>query len=440
MRRRRKNTSNLQLEMLESRVMLAASDGFDPGATAGGQELGIESNARIAIELFPYGEHLTITGEGQGNLTVNLDLLPDSVDRLVIGSFDSVTLLGAASITVLSISDVEKVDAGAITVESLYTFDVEHVRIENAPANILLQGARDASGLPTLGERTLLEVDRFSSSPLAYIFAAVKNLGIATSSTVIDLPDISVASSILLNFEPSNAPRVQEDVEVSVIRGGDFKAYFFGSAEDRAQIEQSPAVTRSLADVERVPLAALLQNPNLRAALIAGLDGAAAQVHTRPLYEGSVDSATFALDTSVEPQTSLALDLSQSTSRVVASNDTSWLLITADNVNMVIADMPADSVENRAVGMAGPDDASTGSVVNTAPSETELTAISTLLARLSEPFVQTVFNLQGHFASFGAIASAQVTDQMRSDNRPVLLADARPARQREADETIIVSV
>ncbi len=74
-------------------------------------------------------------------------------------------------------------------------------------------------------------------------------------------------------------------------------------------------------------------------------------------------------------------------------------------------------------------------------SDSTLVALSVSLSHLAEPFVQTLSNMKGRLATFGELATAQVTDHLRTDGRPALLADTRgPKQQREEQDVLVVHI
>jgi hypothetical protein len=439
--RRYRNKHKPQLELLESRVMLSAAD--NPASlTPPDWATVVYGDATATVELLPYGHVLTITGGGHGSITVDLSGLPASVINLQISSFDSVTLTGDATLRDLVISDVKYADAGNASLERLFTYGVQHVRIDEAPTDVFLAGAKDANGLATLGDKTLFETNHFSPERSAFIFAFVQNLGLATGSHVETLPIVvsgSPTQSIMMNFQPDNTPKVIGVAsQATIIQGNDFARYFLASPTERKTLEQSHLFVTQQAVIERLSPAALVNNSRLQAAIGEAFDGgSAAKSSLRP---GTPDSGRPELGVNLIAATNLAVNNSQDSAVRTSAPADLPLVGTFASQHALPDDATAAEI---AASVAAPIDISAGTVSVSVDATYQsdvaaLSALSLALARLAEPFVQTVSDLQGRLATFGEIASAQVTNQLRTDGRPALLADTRVARQQRQEQEVLV--
>jgi len=432
------------VESLESRVLLAASDIPDHGTALALVEAAIVDNgAAIAVELLPYNEVLRITGTGDGNISINLSHLPASVVNLQISSFESVTLTGEATLRDLVLIDVTFADAGNVALDRLFTYEVGHLRIETAPDVVMLQGP----GNGTVGGPILLEAGRFSSSPQAVIFAMVESLGLATTSHVESLPPISglVTQSILLNFQPDQPITTSHQGTVSVIRGGEFVRYFLSSPDERTSLEQSLLIARQSARVDLVPLSDLLNNPALQSALSTGPETGfgLARIAEGPMLDNGLSGSRFGAESELLQAATLLLDAAgdESPEPSAAGVASDFFLTESDIRSASIPEHVATFAENSAAE----------AIVEEAgfeiiePSQLMLLdaddlagAAALALARLGEPLAQMVFDFQGRFATFGDMAAARLSDNLRSDTRPALLVDARPTRQRDGIEVVSV--
>jgi hypothetical protein len=426
-----------KLELLESRVMLAAIDTPSSGTVEAGWESGIQSSdSNISIDLLPYNQVLKITGSGQGNLTIDLSRLPESVVNLQISSFESVTLLGDHSVTSLWLSDIKQVDAGRISIGyMLAAQDVGRIKIDTTPTIVLLQQGDGSSS----SNKTLLEVGHFSNG---VIYSTMENLGLSTTLRVDELNVVSAnpKQAIMLNFQPDHLNIAGFDApsqQVSVIRG-DFTRYFLASPTERSALEQSLLAARQSATANLVSLTTLLSKPAIQAALNEVTESGInlAKGHSRPL-DTDVNVARIAVDPA-----RLAVDGSAAQARESR--------ITRTDIELGVA--PSVATPDSATPHAAPAAAegsylpvTNGFNLNIVPANTDavshtnaLGALSLALARLSEPFVQTVSALQGRFVTFGEIASSRVTEHLRTDGRPALLADTGAVRQQRQDQEVLV--
>ncbi len=420
--------------------MLAAGDVPPTAAPEAGWETAIQGQS-VEIELLPFNQVLRITGPGSGNVVIDLDRLPASVVNLQISSFTNVTLTGDHKVNSLLLSEIGRVDAGRISIGStLWANNVEHIKIDSAPDIVWLQGSRDESGMLTLGKRTLLDVGTFSSSPSAFIFAWVENLGLSATSPVETAPSITSygTQQILLNFQPDTPLKVNTTGPVNVIAGGDFARYFFSTHNERAALEETPFVARLLAVVERVSMATLLSNPMLKAAITGATDSSQFRSHVRPLADTAWINSSLGMAAALSAQGAYATMEPRGDKLLGATGLNGALASDAIAPPVVVQqvsdlmgatrDLSADSFQFTSL----PDS-------RTAEAEVEF-SLALALAGLSEPFVQTVMGLQGRTASFGDLASARVTEHLRTDSRPALLADTRTHRQRESDDMVVLSV
>lgn len=399
------------------------------------------------VEVFFNNQGMRVVGTtGSGSVEIDLSHLPASVINLQISSFESVTLTGEASLHDLVVSDVKKIDAGHLTVERLTAYNVERVRIDNSPVEVWLEGAKDADGVPTLGGKTLFETDHFSTAPDALIYGFVESLGLMTSEHVGNLPLLyngSTSQPVLMNFTPDTKPKMGGLAEANTIEG-DFAKYFFSSRTEQVQLEKSSVVTARAALVQALSTQQLLGNPRLQAMLTDGLDATTAgraSTVTRPLVDAS---ATMRADVGVNRPLEKVVDGSDAHAKT-AVVDIALQLTSAPTDANAAAEHDANPMHVASIDTVAP----IGSALSVTPThesdrqgDTVLSALSLALARLSEPFVQTMTDLQGRSATFGQIVSARLTEGLRTDGRPALLVDARPAtaKTRSPDEVVIVHV
>jgi len=422
---------NLQLEFLESRVMLSGVDTVVSGVSL--VDSAIQSNdAQVSLELLPYGQVLKITGSGHGNVSVDLNQLPTSIVNLQIFSFENVTFVGNHAVSYLTLSDVHKADAGHILVEStLFAYNVEQIRIDQAPSVVLL-GSDGAAG-----RKTLIEAGSFSPGLL---FSSVENLGLSSAANVGEINIVSgnAKQTVLLNFQPSRLNVTGVDspsTQISVVRG-DFRGYFLASSSERAALEQSLLIARQTAVANLVPLTALLSNPVVLSALsevvgtgpgvsafwsqtTAVINEPALQI-TNNLTAPFMDSGkavTSLLQHGVSVQSSPEQSPWPSGGDLSAQQGTMSVAPKADaGILTGLFDAKTASANQRTT-------VSTGAVSG---------ATSTALTNLAEPFSQMVVDLRGRFSTFGDIAVAQVADYLQTESRPVLLVDARSSLERDS--------
>lgn len=388
----------------------------------------------VDVQLLPYEQVLIIQGKGTGNITVDLGQLPDSVINLQISSFESITLIGERTVNAAIFSNIEFVNAGRLSIGEmgLFTFGVEHIRIDAAPERIYLWGA---DGFGSVGEKTLLEVGRFSSSPTAGILAWVQNLGLATNSHVETVPQIASFpnQSILLNFQPDNPLRVTTEGSVNVIKGGDFVRYFLASASERAAQEQSHIVARQAATASVVSLESVLSATSIRAALTnpsesPNLAAAASLGHSEflqgrsailvsPVVDGKLAAPEVAANSASDRaplQLLLALDPRVDAGAAANSAARSEAATAGEIAEFVMPSQPIARAFN------------SGAADATEPA----------LPSLGESFNEVVADLRDQFASFGDLITAQVADHLRSDRQLALLVDARAGRTRDDFEVL----
>ncbi|MEO5959874.1 MAG: hypothetical protein ABIZ49_01700, partial [Opitutaceae bacterium] len=190
---RRRHQKRLKLEPLESRVMLSATDDVASAVSAETiLDTAIHSNGlAIDVRLTALDRMVIIHGPGHGNVTIDLSQLPATTRSLQISSFDSVILIGEHSVDNLVLKNIDQVDAGRISIGTsisegngfqtgLYAFDVERIKLETAPALVVLQGADGR-----IGGRTLLEAGQFTEG--GSIWSSLDSLGLSTTSSVQDL-------------------------------------------------------------------------------------------------------------------------------------------------------------------------------------------------------------------------------------------------------------
>jgi hypothetical protein len=434
-----------KLEILESRVLLSAVDTptVNDAVPADWQTAIQGAGADVSIELLPYNQVLRITGSGHGNLTVDLSRLPASVVNLQISSFDSVTLTGQHDVDSLTVSAVQKVDAGRISISStLWLNDVNQLKVDVAPMFIWVQGARTGDQV-TVGEKTLLEVGSFSSEANATIFGFVKNLGLEVTSRSGTIPTVigGGLESIFLNFTPAQTLRGSGVPSEATVIKGDFARYFLASPSERVALEQSALITRQAALIDRVPLGALLNaNPKLVATLGDGFDAGVARATLRPVGDRLIDTsrlepgviarASFrpvetAPETNHVNASELHLDTIAGSDQSMVNKDAA--LIAASRAPATVAPSVAIDDHNFRLQAA-----------STAASEAVIGALSVALARLQDPFVQTMTALQGRSATFAELAAAQVTGHMSVESRPALLVDGRGSRQERDRQALVV--
>lgn len=412
---------------------LAAADSAAVNAVDAALSFG---SAQVEVELLPYNEVLRITGNGSGNLTIDLSQLPDSIVNLQISSFQSVTLIGEQKVNSLTLTSIKKVDAGRISIGStLAAYNVEHVRIDQAPNTILLQGAH---GFGSVGEKTLLEVGKFSSSPTAFIFAWVQNLGLATTSHVENLPQIASfpTQTLLMNFQPEKPVSVSTQGPVQVITGGDFTKYFLATPTERAALEQSHVVARLSINANVVTLASLLNNPAMRAVLSEWSEGNAAANAFRGIRVpefGGFDSRTLTNVVNAADSIARGGDASgffgSASAPVVSAADRAVAVSVSDS----------SSRENEFAARA---DWQTG--VDGQLRFDNIDAEADAASRSGESpvaaFDRMITGLREQLTTFGERITQEVSDHFRSDRQLALLGEARGSRPREDAEFDVLKI
>jgi hypothetical protein len=443
---RRRDQKRLQLELLESRVMLSATDESTDGVSPDTVLEAIHSNGLdIAVRLTSMDRMVVIQGPGHGNVTIDLSQLPESTRSLQISSFDSVTLIGELSVDSLVVSNVDRLDAGRISIgtnsindgffsDGLYAYGVDQIRIDVAPVFIVLEGADRK-----VGGRTLLEAGRFSEG--GYIFSSLDSLGLATTDSVQDLSVVSFNQKqiVLLNFQPTNLHIGENGFlspdQVSVVQG-DFSRYFAATPVERSSLEQSHLIVRQAAITSPVSLSKVLSNPGAQAALATMIEGApsAAHTHLRPLVDSEFSRA---------PVESPESEIVSGTIAAAGSTPQPVIDLSA-TVPLVPWDAPASSGSMTDVSPLGLEGQSVLSPISHSAAEPSddsvASAVVAALARLTEPFTQTVLDLRGGAASYGDLASARFADSLKTDRQPPLLVNARSARQSNDGEILVLMV
>ncbi|MEO5958068.1 MAG: hypothetical protein ABIZ49_06920, partial [Opitutaceae bacterium] len=247
--------------------------------------------------------------------------------------------------------------------------------------------------------------------------------------------------TVLLNFQPTNPLHIGDNgfsspSQVSVVQG-DFSPYFFATPIERTTLEQSHLVVRQAAVTTPVSLSKLLSDPAAQAALSTMLDSppAAAHAHVRTLTDADGGRSTIGA-----PAAGVFTDESAS-----AATTSSHVVLDLSSVAPVHPDT-ATAHASGAVPTGGFGAEPTIAAISNSPSgkdhteETVAGAVIAALARLSEPFAQTVFDLRDGFTTYGDLASARFTDHLRTDRQPPLLVNARAARQADNREILVVMV
>lgn len=435
----KRDNHRLQIEFLESRVMLAGGDDASRVAALASVETAVlHGGDYVDVELMEYERVLKITGSGQGNVTIDLSELPDSVVNLQISSFTTVTLIGEHKVDYLMLTDIQKVDAGRISIgQSLWAYGVEHVRIDTTPALVFLQGS---SGYGSVGDKTLLEVNRFSSDPQASILAWVENFGLATSSHVESLPKIGTfaSGSVLLNFQPAQQPEVAEDVTLTLVQGVDFNRYFFASPSERTAFDKSHVVTRDLA-VTHVALSTLLNNPAIRAALAefseGGQESAAPPIRLLDAEFSGDRPGTTTLRVDFHD---FATETSAADSRL---REQQAVLFPIENFRTDAAfavDAPGDDTsptpefESRM--------ALDGAQMRFQSIDESAEADSRNAHTPQDAFDRMITGIREQLTTFGEMMTDELNEHLRSDGQMALLADTRLSRTRAVQDFLVINV
>lgn len=384
--------------------------------------------AQVEVFLWKPNDVLEIRGTGHGNLTIDLGQLPDSIVNLQISSFESVTLIGEQKVISLMLADIKFVDAGRITIGyQLAALGVEHIRIDQAPSLINIQGK---NGMNELGGKTLLEVGRFSSSPDAFILAWVENLGLATSSRVESLPTIASAPemNLLLNFQPEKQVNVSTQMPVQFIKGGDFTKYFLATPTERAAQEQSHVVARLAINANVVTLASLLNTPAMRAMLGEWAEGSTAAATAlrgaRSFEFGGFDSR--ALTDVVNASSVVATG-----GEVVSASGVFGTPLISENDRSGVGSSP-DSSSRESESAARVDWNTTADAqLRFDNIDAEADAASRSIESPVAAFDRMITGLREQLTTFGDRITQEVSDHLRSDRQLALLGEARGSRPRE---------
>jgi hypothetical protein len=422
----------LKLESLESRMMLAATLGpeMNDAATVAAAESSVQdADAHVDVQLLPYGRFMKVSGPGYGNVTIDLDLLPGTVDFLQITSFHSVTLIGEHELTNLMFQNVRFVEAGQVAVsDQLQLMGVEHIRIDETPIFVDIMGA---GGYGTEAPRTLLEVDRFSSDPTAVINALVDSLGLAAKEPVNSVLQIYTSGSVLMNFEPANGIRTNSD-SVRILQSPDYHLYFFASASERATLEQSPTILLQAARTAPLSLAGLLGNPFIRAMMTETGD-AGAQVRARlvdaDMSERLAARQPPALATEAAA-TESARDALVFGERIEFTSPRSHSLPAAEAAGRDSEPTLAEVLAMAETTQLRFDFAETENQSD-GPDYSERAALA---------FDRVITGLRDQLTTFGEMISSEFENHLRSDRQLALLGEARPARERSGQDIHVVSV
>lgn len=420
----------LKLESLESRMMLAAGPEVNDAATLSAVESSVQSSdAYVDVQLLPFGRFLKVSGPGYGNVTINLDLLPGSVDFLQITSFQSVTLIGQHELINLMFQNVRSVEAGQVVVtDQLQLMGVEHIRIDQTPIFVDIMGA---GGYGTESPRTLLEVNRFSSDPTAVINALVDSLGLAAKEPVNSVLQVYTSGSVLMNFEPGNGIRTNSE-SVRILQSPDYHRYFFASPSERATLEQSPTILLQAARTTPLSLAGLLGNPFIRAMLTETVD-AGAQARAR-FIEADVSERLTA-----RPPSAL-------TTETAVTDSANEPLVFGEPIDFA----PIRSQAVLSAEPTGRDSEPTLADVLAMADATQLRFdfaetdgqhdSSDYAERAALAFDRVITGLRDQLTTFGEMISSEFEDHLRSDRQLALLAEARPARERGTQDFQVVSL
>jgi hypothetical protein len=440
---RRRHQTKLQLEPLESRVMLSAVDQpsmslsadviVDTAIQAGGVD--------IDVHLASSDRMLIVQGPGNGNITIDLSALPENIRSLQISSFDSVTLSGEHTVDNLVLKNIHQVDAGHISFGTdlggfqlgLWVSGVDRVHIDTLPAFVMLEGAQKS-----IGGKTLLEVGSFVDG--AVVYSTLDSLGIASANPAgtLNFWSGNIRQTVLLNFQPENLANKLgfPDEQLVVVKTNDFARYFFASSTEQASLEQSHLVVRQAAITNPISLASLLNNSVIQAAFGGFVDSAASLADARNRII-DVDSS-HALTPS---------DLLASQSESFGGNRATDAGASSGNLPATVSDQAESPTAHTLAGAAGAtSDAPAGwdapTVAKPADHSDDALAASILaaLTRLADPFARTMSDLQGTLTTYADLAASHVSDQVRTDRQPALLVNARTARQTEDKEILVISV
>lgn len=428
---------NLQIEFLESRVMLSGVDGVSANAAIDvNPGSAVQSNGvSLDVDLSALDSIFAVRGHGQGNITIDLSQLPASVVNLQISSFESVTLVGTHSLNYLLVKDTDRLEAGKVSIANgLFAYGVKQIRIDTAPAFILLQSSTNGDV-----NRTLLEFSHFAQDGV--IYSGLQNLGLSTTTAVGEFNIISAASpkqGIMLNFQPAhlNISGIDSPSQVNVIKG-DFARYFLASPSERANLEQSMLVARQSAVTTLVPLATLMSKAAVQAAIGELADNqAGAQLRIRILPDAATEAGLSPGLHRLEGDMGASSEGGEARPRLAPLGFTLTLPISGPET---FAARNSESSPSTGVEPMLP------TTVSWTPAQAEhepahegpMDAVALSLMRLSEPFAQMVFDLRHRFASFGELAAARLNEQMRVDRQAPLLADTQPTRQRGHDVRVV---
>lgn len=442
---RRRHQKKLQLEPLESRVMLSAVD--QPSTSLSADVIlntaVHSSGVDIDLHLASSDRMLIVQGPGNGDITIDLSALPENIRSLQISSFDSVTLVGEHTVDNLVLRDIHQVDAGHVSFgtdgsfqSGLYVAGVDRVRIDELPATVLLQGQEKS-----LGGKTLLEIGRYVDG--AWIYSYLDNLGIASgsSSGTLNLWPVNGRQNILLNFQPEklgNPPGFPVE-QLSVVKTNDFSRYFFASSTEQASLEQSHLVARQAAITNPLSLAALLNNPVIQAAFGGVVDADAILANVRNRV-ADADSARALTPSDLLAVASGTLVDYSSSARAADSS------APAAGLGATVSEQPDSPTAHTLTGAGTVAETSTDwgmpSVAKPASHTDDALAASIVaaLTRLADPLARTMSDLQGTLTTYADLAASHVSDQVRTDRQPALLVNARTARQTEDKEILVISV
>lgn len=424
---------SLKIESLESRVLLSGVDlpSVNSAAETIKDSAVTSTGGSIDIKVAYSSEGglvLNVFGDQHADVTVDLGQLPDNISMIRLFSLDSVKFVGEHGVDQLYLQDIKLVDAGRLTVSDrggMVSIGVDHIKIDEAPKDILIEGPGGAFA----GGKTLLEVGHFSSAAGATIEVRVETLGLATTSHVVALTPLSrpFDGTVLLNFQPDEAPTSNSTGgEISVVTGGDFAKYFFATQEERRDFELSALFTRQRIRVDLAPVTSLLNDPMFQAALDEALGSRRAQTdlhflaqngasHLRMLIPANDHPAEASRGQGDEAHRTDSVQLHFAFGRA-ATADSAGHSAGAESDVLAVAALKLATLELAAINDAGR--------LGEAVSESLHSAVDSL----REPISQLVSGLRDQLATFGAIASARVTEQLKADHQAPLLLGARAGR------------
>lgn len=466
----------LRLEALESRVMLATGAEWVASGYEGVIVDTLVADEAPAIEIeLKWDRILRIEGKGDGELTIDLSLLPESIDTLQIGSFTSVTFEGTTDVERLIITDIGKMDAGAISVGvGVYATGVERLRIDRTPSLAIFEGAK-----------MLLETNGFTEGRAdeQVIISKLDVLGIVTPAPLpsLILDSHNPTQTVALNHQPGRLPYsgLNSPSQLVVVQG-DFERYFYPSlpgddvetpspgddgepsngAEDPDNGETDGGGTDPLpgtddpgtptvvqAEAEWVAIASWLKSPTLQAAVADLVNHAqAAQSSNTADIPGSTPYSGELIPERAISSTEVELD---SPTESLSSEGAEEM----DKVDQL--DLPIEIElllsKDLAASLGSDSDRSTSStatrspLVDAPPAPLEVQSMNAeqplaRVIRLLEPLEELATRLGVAVTTFADLGASRFTSYFDTERQIPLLVEARPVRQAERNAVTIISL